>query len=369
MKTQKVDKVFLSILVILVAFGFLIFASAALGLLAGDNLEFSRIALNQVFFGLVLGGAAAYILSRIEYRIFRRYAFYLLLFSLGVTALVFVPALGFSSGGATRWLHFGNFTFQPAELLKLGFVVYFAAWLSGVKEKVAMWQYGLAPLLVLSAAAGAVLLLQPDTGTFMVIFAAGLAMFVAAGGPWRHVLYLALLASVSVGAMAFYNPYVMSRITTFINPAAVDPLGAGFQIQQSLIAVGSGGVFGRGFGQSIQKFGSLPEPIGDSIFAVFSEEFGFAGAVALVLIFIFFALRGLKIASQSRDSFGLLLSVGIITLIVSQSFVNMGSMLGILPLTGIPLLFVSHGGSAMLFALAEAGIVLNISKYRKMGKS
>jgi cell division protein FtsW len=144
-----------------------------------------------------------------------------------------------------------------------------------------------------------------------------------------------------------------------------DPLGAGYQIQQSLIAIGSGGFFGRGFGQSIQKFNFLPEPIGDSIFAVAGEEFGFIGGMTLISLFVFFALRGYKIASKIPDSFGMYLTVGLVTLIISQAFINMGSMLSILPLTGIPLTFVSHGGSAMLFALFEAGIILNISKTQR----
>ena len=155
----------------------------------------------------------------------------------------------------------------------------------------------------------------------------------------------------------------MARITTFINPAA-DPLGAGYQIQQSLIAIGSGGIFGRGFGQSIQKFNYLPEPIGDSIFAVYGEEFGFVGCVLLILLLCFFALRGLKIAARAPDVFGGLLVVGIVILIMTQSFLNIAAMLGVLPLSGLPLIFVSHGGTALFFALATVGIVLNVSRSR-----
>ena len=156
----------------------------------------------------------------------------------------------------------------------------------------------------------------------------------------------------------------MQRVTTFLNPAA-DPLGAGYQIQQSLIAIGSGEMFGRGFGQSIQKFSYLPEPIGDSIFAVAAEEFGFVGSVALVALFLLFTLRSLKIATRSPDMFGGLLATGIVILIVSGSFMNISSMLGVIPLSGLPLLFVSHGGSAMIFTLAQVGIIANVSKFRK----
>ena len=157
----------------------------------------------------------------------------------------------------------------------------------------------------------------------------------------------------------------MDRILTFLNPSS-DPLGNGYQIQQSLIAIGSGHIFGRGFGQSVQKFDYLPEPMGDSIFAVFAEEFGFMGALLLLSLFIFFAFRGLKIATHSPDQFGGLLVVGIVILIVSQSFINIGSLIGIFPLTGLPLLFISHGGTALFFALVGVGIVLNVSRYAKL---
>jgi cell division protein FtsW (lipid II flippase) len=163
----------------------------------------------------------------------------------------------------------------------------------------------------------------------------------------------------------FYaRPYVRDRVMTFFHPEE-KALSSGYQIQQSLIAIGSGGVLGKGFGQSTQKFGFLPEPIGDSIFAVASEEFGFMGSVAIVLCFLFFTLRGLKIASCTEDSFGRLLAVGIVILIISGSFINIASMLSIFPLSGTPLNFISHGGTALFFTLAEVGIILNISKSRK----
>ena len=173
------------------------------------------------------------------------------------------------------------------------------------------------------------------------------------------LLMLVLLASL--------RPYVMERITTFMNPEA-DPLGSGYQIQQSLIAVGSGGIAGRGFGQSIQKFEYLPEPIGDSIFAVYAEEFGFFGATLLIIVLVFFTLRGYKIATEADDIFGTLLVVGFITIIIAQAFLNMGAMLGIAPLSGLPLPFISHGGTALLATLAAVGIVLNVSKYSPLKK-
>jgi cell division protein FtsW len=174
---------------------------------------------------------------------------------------------------------------------------------------------------------------------------------------------LTVVGVIGITALALSRPYVMQRINTFFHPEA-NSQGSSYQIQQSLIAIGSGGIFGRGFGQSVQKFNFLPEPIGDSIFAVEAEEFGFVGAVLLVLLYVFFAVRGLKIASQTSDSFGRLLVVGIVIMIVAQAFVNIGAMLGVLPLSGITLPFVSHGGTSLFITLVEVGIILSVSKTR-----
>jgi cell division protein FtsW len=363
---KQVDRPFLITVIILVVAGFFIFTSASLGLLAREaGARFSSVAFSQLFFGIFSGSIALLLTSIIRYRFWRNHALFIFLFSIGVTLLVFVPSLGREFSGATRWLELGSFSFQPAEFLKMGFVIYLAAWLSGVKGKIHTITHGIAPLVILLIIVGAILLSQPDTGTFIVLTATGIAMFIAAGARWRDIVYLIGGAFASISLLAYFQPYIKARILTFINPA-IDPLGASYQIKQSLIAIGSGEIFGRGFGQSVQKFKFLPEPIGDSIFAVAAEEFGFIGSVLLISLFLFLAFRGLKIAGRAQDHFGGLLVVGIVILIISQSFINIASMLGVIPLTGLPLLFVSHGGSALLFALAEVGIILNVSKYRKI---
>jgi len=211
---------------------------------------------------------------------------------------------------------------------------------------------------------GAILLKQPDTDTFLLMGTAGLAMFITAGGRWRDVGIMFLAGILLLAALALTRPYIMDRFTTFLDPS-VDPQGKSYQIQQSLIAVGSGGFAGRGFGQSIQKFEYLPEPIGDSVFAVFAEEFGFLGSVLLIALFAFFTFRGYKIATHAADLFGMLLVVGFMTLIVIQAFLNIAAMLSLAPLMGLPLPFVSHGGTALLTTLTAVGIVLNVSKYQK----
>lgn len=358
---RKVDKSFLIIVLVLVLVGFFIFTSASLGLLAREGARFGAVAFNQVFFGLFLGFLGMYAASRIDYHFWKKYSFYIFLASIFVTLLVFIPQFGFSSGGATRWIALGPISFQPAEFLKLGFVIYFASWIAGMKTKIHHFKYGLLPLLVMFAIIGAILMKQPDSGTLLVIAGTGLLMFFSAGGRFRDILIVGLIGSMTLLVFGLSKPYILDRLTTFVNPDT-NPLGSGYQIQQSLIAIGSGKIFGRGFGQSVQKFDYLPEPIGDSIFAVAAEEWGFIGSFIIVALFVFLALRGLRIAARAPDIFSSVLAVGLVSLITIQSFINIASMLGIFPLTGMPLLFISHGGTALFFALIEMGIVLNISR-------
>ncbi|NCN52498.1 FtsW/RodA/SpoVE family cell cycle protein [Candidatus Parcubacteria bacterium] len=361
---HTLDRILLGTVALLVVGGFMIFSSASLGLLARSGASFSSVALSQFFFGILGGGAALFLMSSIHYRFWRQYAFYIFLFTLALTLLVFIPGFGFAHGGAVRWLQFGSFTFQPAEFLKIGFVIYMATWLSGMYRHAHTFKLGTLPFIGFVGAVGIIMLLQPDTDTFLVMAAAGVAMFLTAGGRFRDVLLMGLAGIALIAALAFSRPYVMDRITTFVNPDS-DPLGASYQVHQSLIAVGSGGGFGRGFGQSIQKFEYLPEPIGDSIFAVYAEEFGFLGTFLLVILFCGFAFRGYRIATHAPDLFGTLLVIGFITLIVVQAFLNIAAMLALAPLGGLPLPFISHGGTALLVTLGSVGIVLNVSKYQK----
>jgi cell division protein FtsW len=364
MRRRIIDRTFLITVIILVVVGFFIFASASLGLLARGGASFSSVAFSQLFLGMFLGSIALFVASNTHYKKLKQYSLYIFIASLLATLLVFIPGLGSSYNGATRWIEIFGLSFQPAEFLKIGFVIYFAAWLSGVRDKIHTLSYGVFPFIILLGLIGVPLLLQPDTGTFLVIALAGTAMFIAAGAYFRDLLVLGLAGVLGAAGLILARPYLMERILAFIDPSR-DPLGTSYQIQQSLIAIGSGGIFGRGFGQSIQKFNYLPEPIGDSIFAVLAEEFGFIGGFLLIFLFLFFAWRGLRIAGRAPDHFGGLLVLGIVILIVAQSFINMASMLGVFPLTGLPLLFVSHGGSALFFTLLSVGVVLNVSKYAR----
>lgn len=345
----------------LVVGGFLIFLSASLGLLARSGANFSDLAVSQLLFGIVGGFVALYLTSRIPYRFWKKYS--LFVFTAGVCAslLVFVPGIGLELNGARSWLDLKVATFQPAEFLKLGYVLYLAAWLSRRTPKNTRLFSRIGSFAIITAIVAGLLLMQPDTGTFLVIATAGGVMFFVSGAQWKDLCLLAVLGVLLVGGIVATHPHALDRLSTFIHPAA-DPLGAGFQVQKSLIAVGSGQFFGRGFGQSIQKFTTLPEPTSDSIFAVFAEEFGFVGSVALVFGFLIFALRSLFIAARAPEAFGGLVVVGIAILIIVQSFFNISAMLGLVPLSGLPLIFVSHGGSALFMALASVGIILNISR-------
>src|SRR3989338_1218192 len=357
-----VNVLLLATLLALTGIGFVIFLSASIGLVARDTgADFKSVVFTQTIFGLLPGLLGMYVLSRIPHKKLRIWSLYLLAFSILLSFAVFIPGLGFAHGGAQRWISLGSHTFQPSELLKIAVIIYLAAWFAMVGQKASTFRSGALPFLVVIGITGAVLFSQPDIDTFMVLFASGLAMYIAAGAKIRHVILILLLCTLLTGVLTLVFPYVKQRMQTFINPTA-DSLGSGYQIQQSLIAVGSGGFFGKGFGKSTQKFNYLPEPIGDSVYAVASEEFGFIGSVGLLFFFFLLGHQGLRVASRARDLFGRYLAVGIVMMFLSQAFINIGAMLGILPLSGITLPFISHGGTALLFTLTEAGILLSISR-------
>ena len=361
---KSVDTPFLLVVCALVVCGLLVFTSAGLGLLARDGATFASVATSQLLLGLVCGGIAMFTLSRIDYRQLRPYTLYFFLFAMVLTALTLVPGIGTEIKGASRWIIVAGFSFQPVEILKFATVGFLAALYAAHYKNVSSLRGGLIPLGLVAGSASLLLIIQPDTHGVVMIVIASVAMLFAAGGRISHLLLLALIGVVVLAGLAWQRPYLAERFTTFLNHSD-DPQGAGWQIQQSLIAVGSGGLTGRGFGQSIEKFSYLPEPIGDSIFAVAAEEFGFIGSVLLVLLFTIFGMLGLRIAARAPDPFGALLVVGLIVLIVGQSFLNMASAVGLIPVSGLPLIFVSHGGTALAIALAEVGVILNVSRRMK----
>jgi cell division protein FtsW len=352
---------FFWIVISITLFGFFIFSSASLGLLNRDGANFSHVLLKQL---AVLGAGIVLflIVSKIDYRHWQKWSPFILIGAFVLTLAVFIPGLGLTSGGARRWLLIGNWAFQPSEFLKFGATLFLATWFARSPQLVRTWKYGFTPFLALMAAIGLTLAAQPDIDAIFIIFTAGLAMFFVAGAKWRQLGAILLIAITAFAIIAINKPYIISRIKTFFNPNQ-NVLSSSYQINQSLIAIGSGGIAGRGFGQSIQKFKYLPEPIGDSIFAVAAEEFGFAGSVVIIALFLALTLSGLKIATRMSNHFGRLTIVGIVIMMVAGAFSNIASMLALIPLSGTPLIFISHGGTALLMALIEAGIILNISKH------
>ncbi len=358
---KPASRSFFWIVVLTAGFGFFIFSSASLGLLSREGARFGPVAAKQLL-ALVISFVALLAVSRINYQHWRRVSLLLFILSVFATLLVFVPDLGFASGGARRWIALGGWTFQPSEFLKLGFILYVAHWLAGVKNQVQSFRRGLLPFIFMLLIVGLELAFQPDMDTLVIIFAAGLAMFFVSGARWRQIFALALLLLVGIAMAAYFKPYIRARINTYLNPDQ-NVRGSSYQVNQSLIAIGAGGLVGRGFGQSLQKFKYLPEPIGDSVFSVAAEEFGFIGAAVIILLFLAFCFAGLRIANRAPNQWSRLVVVGIVIMVMAEAFINIASMLGLIPLTGTPLLFISHGGTALFFTMLEAGIILNISRY------
>lgn len=361
MRTKNIDKIFLWIVISLSFIGVIMLISSSLGIYGKNESKFYGILISQFLLGLLGGFIAFYFTLKIPYKFWRKYSLPIFFATIVLTTLVFVPGLGFSHGGARRWISVLGVSFQPVEFLKIGFIIYFAAWLSWVKSKVHDVKFSVLPLAILVGIIGFILLKQPDTKSVILIITTSMMMLFVSGMPWKYILGIFLISIICFGILIAYKPYLRSRVKTFINPAH-DPSGASYQLQQSLIAIGSGGIGGRGLGQSIQKFSYLPEPQGDSIFAVIGEELGFVGSVFIIILFLAFSFRGYKIAYHAPDAFSKLLVVGIITMFTVQAFMNIASITGVFPLTGVPLPFISHGGTSLMIVLGSMGIILNISR-------
>ncbi len=316
---------------------------------------------SQVLQGVLIGGFMLYLCYRLDYHLWQKLLPVVVVGSLLLLALVKVPGVGFSAGGASRWINFGPFFLQPAELAKLAVVIYAAAWLSSRKNHLHNFSAGILPMLAIVGLYAMLILWQPDFGTMIAMLGTVFVMVVASGVPWKWIM---LLFGSGIGLLLLlikFEPYRAERLFTFLNPGH-DPQGAGYQINQALMAVGSGGWFGLGYGQSQQKHHYLPEVLGDSVFAVIAEELGFIRSLGIFAVFVFFFVRGFQIAGASVDMFGKLLATGLTSMIVLQVVINIGAIIGLLPLTGIPLPFFSYGSSALIVNLCAVGILLNISK-------
>lgn len=317
----------------------------------GDKYYFLKEQIKWVILGL----AAMTLTSFINYKILYKLSPILIIGSIISLLLVFIPGLGIKAYGASRWINLGFTTVQPSEFAKLVLIVYLSAWFSS-KEKGRL----LAFLLLIGIFVG-LILLQPDMGTAIILGGTGIILYFLSEAPLWHFAVLAPLGAFGVAVLAFLSPYRFKRLTSFLD-SGVDPLGASYHIRQALIAIGSGGLFGLGLGNSRQKYSYLPEATTDSIFAIIGEELGFLGAVAIICVFTIFVIKGIKVAANCKEPFGRLLAAGIISWLTIQTIINLAAMAALIPLTGVPLPFISYGGSALVVELAGVGILLNIAR-------
>jgi cell division protein FtsW len=354
-------KAILALTLILLVFGLVVLSSA--GIVEGQKKFGSPYYYfnHQLLFGVLPGLALMFLLSKVDYKFWKKVSLLVLLGALALMILVFMPKFSFDLKGATRWLNIGGFSFQPSEVLKLSLIIYLAAWFGNRDERIKNWTYGMAPFFIVLAFIGLLLFLQPDIGTLIVVSLISFAMYFLAGSSVKHFLIIMLVAVILVSIIIAIEPYRFNRIKAFIDPS-VDPQGISYQVNQSMIAIGSGGVFGVGFGKSTQKFGFLPEVVNDSIFAVVAEELGFLGASFLIILFLAFTFLMFRAANNTSDKFGKLVVMGVAVWVIVQAFVNIAAISGLVPLTGIPLPFLSYGGTAIIALLAGMGIVLNVAR-------
>lgn len=362
MKSHSPDYILLATSFFLIFLGFLILSSASSSYSEerfGSTFYFLS---HQIIYGLIPGIILGIIVYKLPLNFFKKYGLLLFLINLLLLGLVFIPGLGLKISGASRWLKIGTFSFQPSEFLKVTFMLYLSAWLITLKEK--KTKKSSQKFIAFSIIIGLVslfLILQPDISTLGIIISIAILMYFISDTPLWHTALIVLTGIILLALLIKFTPYRMSRITVFLNPET-DPMGKGYQIKQALIATGSGRISGLGLGMSRQKYGFLPQAISDTIFVILAEEMGFIGASILVLLFLIFLWRGFTIAKKSQDKFSQLLAVGITYWITIQAFINMAAMIKILPLTGVPLPFISYGGSALISEMAALGILLNISK-------
>lgn len=354
------DYIFIAFLIVLVVFGLVMLTSASSDLAKtkfGDSYYYLK---HQILYGLIPGIVGFFLALFLPLKAWEKISLPALFISIALLLLVFSP-LGFRALGADRWIDIGGIGFQPGEIVKFTFLIYMAAWIGKDRSRGKSFARGLLPMLVLLGFVLVPLILQPATTTAVLIFASVITMYFTAGARMRYLFWIGVIAVTALVALIFITPYRMQRVLSFMNPDA-DPLGNTYQINQTLIAIGSGGMWGVGYGRSTTKLHYLPEPIGDSIFAVIGEELGFVGSAALILFFLFFVWRGLSIAKKAPDGFGRLAAIGFSTLIGLQAFVHIGANSGLIPLTGVPLPFISYGGTALAVFLTMSGIIVTISR-------
>ena len=314
--------------------------------------------------GVGLGAFLMFLTSRIPYSFWQkpRVVMLALTGSFALLVLVLIPGIGVYVNGSRRWLNIAGLSFQPSELAKIASVMYLASTLSFRLKQVERLWTGILPLLVVPAAMFLLILQQPNLSTAGSIMIVAVLMMLLAGAKWKHLSLMGVVGLAVGFAYAWVEPYRRERLLSFRNPFA-QMSDEGYQLSQSLIAIGSGGLFGRGLGQGRQKFSYLPYPESDFIFAIIGEDFGLFGCCVVILLFVAFAVAGMRIALNCQDRYGCLLAAGITAMISVQAFINIGVVVGILPTTGLPLPFFSAGGTSISLLMAAVGILFNISRH------
>lgn len=360
---KKMDYVFALLVIALTLFGIVMISSSSIVASFekyGSNYHYVIRQIGSFMVGLIL----LFITSLTDYRVWRKCAPWFFFITMFLLLLVFMPGIGHKIGGSNRWIGIGNFIFQPSEIIKLSFIIYLAAFLEKKGENIRSFYSGFLPFAILVGIISLLIIKQPDFGTMSIIVITSAIMLFASGANLWHLLFgggfLLGLSLLLIKAA----PYRMQRLLVFFNPSA-DSQGAAYHINQALLAIGTGGLWGLGFGNSKQKYLYLPMSHTDSIFPIIAEELGFVRSGIILLIFLYLGMRGLRIAKEAPDEFSRLLVVGIISWILIQTFINIGSMLNVLPITGVPLPFISYGGSSLIALLMATGIVLNISKHSR----
>ena len=358
------DYILMSVTIFLTAAGLLaVFSSSA-----AESIKYGNpfyFLFRQLIFTFI-GFAALTVGALVDFNIYKRWAGLILAGSVISLLLLFVPFLGKSVGGAVRWIDLGFVQFQPSEFVKFALVVYLASALSNKGEIIKDLYRGLLPLLGVVLVVCLLIMKQPDLGSVLVIYGTAITMFFLAGASLMHLGVLAGLSVAAIALLSVLAPYRMARLLAFLNPWS-DPKGIGYHIIQSLIAVGSGGIFGMGIGLSRQKFFYIPQPHTDFIFAVVCEEIGLIGEGILIAAFLVLVFRFFRIGMECKDRYGYLLACGFAVSICLQVAINMGVVTGLVPTTGIPLPFISYGGTSLVLTLFSVGVVMNISSKNAAG--
>ncbi|HSE91789.1 MAG TPA: putative lipid II flippase FtsW [Methylomirabilota bacterium] len=355
------DMWLLGVAVLLLSIGIVMVYSAS-AIVAADRFHDPYLFLRKQLFWALLGCACLVAALRLDYRRLERLGWPIVIAAAVLLVLVLVPPFAQPINGSRRWLRLGPVSVQPVELAKLALVIYLAAFISRRREGLADFRHGVLPPLAAAGGLAALVLVQPDLGNSLTLITVAFALLFLAGGQVRHLLLVCAAALPLLAMAVWLAPYRLRRITTFLDPWS-DPRGSGFQIIQSWLALGGGGWLGRGIGESKQKLFYLPESHTDFIFAVLGEELGFVGAAAIIALFVVFVWRGLRVGMRAPDAFGAYLALGITLLIATEMLVNLGVVTGLLPTKGLPLPFMSFGGSALVVTMLSTGVLLNISQH------